>query len=73
MRKYAVIPIEIYNAEDLTSSYPVNAEVGLFQVLEYTEENDPIGDGWVIFSGEDANVKCAEYLEAINNELQTIN
>ena len=66
MRKYAVIPIDIYNAEDLTSSYPVNTEVGLFQVLEYTTEPDPIGDGWVIFSGEDANVKCAEYLNEIN-------
>jgi hypothetical protein len=63
MRKYAVIPIDFYIAEDLTSSYPVNSEVGAFQVLEYVNEPDPIGEHWVIFTGEDANVKCYEYLE----------
>ena len=66
MNKYAIIPIELYNADDLQADYPVNIEYGKFQMLEYVDQPDPIGEGWVIFSGEDANVKCAEYLDEIN-------
>ena len=63
MRKYALIPIADFNDEMLNNeTYPANIEQSGFRMLEYSEQPDPIGEGWVIFSGEDANVKCAEYL-----------
>jgi hypothetical protein len=65
MNKYAVILIEHFDREAL-GSYPIIEEREQYVIIEYTTEPDPIGDGWVIFSGEDANVKCAEYLDEFN-------
>ena len=63
MNKYALIPIDLFTEEMLNSeAHPVNIEQGGFRLLKYSDQPDPIGEGWVIFSGEDANVKCAEYL-----------
>lgn len=62
--KYALIPIELFNEEMLNGvSYPVCIDYGNWKMLEYNDEPDPIGEGWVIFSGEDANIECAKYLE----------
>ncbi len=63
MAKYALIPIADFNEEMLNGvNYPVNIEQQGFRMLEYNGQPDPTSEGWVIFSGEDANVKCAEYL-----------
>ena len=68
MNKYAIIPIELYNADALEAYYPVNIEYGKFQMLEYVEQPDPIGEGWVIFSGDNSNIDCAEFIEQTINE-----
>jgi len=63
MRKYAVIPIVDFSPEMLNGvNYPVNIEQQGFRTLEYNDQPDPIGDGWIIFSGDDANTQCSEYL-----------
>jgi hypothetical protein len=67
MTKYAIIPIDQYDEETLNGViYPVNINYGEFQMLEYNDQPNPTNENWVIFSGEDANVKCAEYLEETN-------
>ena len=64
MATYALIPQDEFTEEMLNGViYPVNIEHGGFRMLEYNEQPDPISEHWVIFEGEDANVKCAEYLE----------
>lgn len=66
MRSYAIIPIEDYSDEMLNDvKYPVVTETLGFKMLEYNEQPDPIGEGWVFFKGDDSNVRCAEYLEDI--------
>jgi hypothetical protein len=64
--KYAVIHIELFNRLEVDGVYSIIDEREKYVLIEYTTEPDPIGEGWVIFSGEDANVKCAEYLNEIN-------
>ena len=64
--KYAVIPIELYNAESLLVKYPIIDVREKYALIEYVTEPDPTGEGWVIFEGEDSNVKCAEYIDEIN-------
>lgn len=60
MSKYALIPIELFNEKMLNGvDYPVNMEYQGFKLLEYNDQPDPTGEGWIIF---DSNVKCAEYL-----------
>ena len=67
MTKYAIIPIDQYDEETLNGViYPVNINYGEFQMLEYNDQPNPTNENWVTFSGEDANVKCAEYLEETN-------
>ena len=66
MTKYAVIHIELFNRLEVEGVYSIIDERETYAIIEYTTEPDPIGDGWVIFSGEDANVKCAEYLATLN-------
>jgi hypothetical protein len=61
MRKYAVNLT--LNMSDFDTSIYLAFESGNYTLLKYHDEPDPQGDGWVIFSGEDANVKCAEYLD----------
>lgn len=69
MNKYALIPIADFVDAMLNGViYPVNIEHGGFRMLEYNDQPDPSGEGWVIFSGDDANAQCAEYLEQRNNE-----
>lgn len=63
MSKYALIPIEQFNEELLNGiDYPVNMQINNYRALEYNDQPDPTGEGWVIFEGEDANAKCAEYI-----------
>jgi hypothetical protein len=64
--KYAVILIEHFNQEEISGVYSIIDERETYAIIEYTTEPDPIGDGWVIFSGEDSNLKCAEYLNETN-------
>ena len=68
MNKYALIPIELFDEEMLSGVvYPVYIDYNeRWKMLEYNEQPDPTGEGWVIFEGEDANVKCAEYINEIN-------
>jgi len=67
INKYAIIKIEHFDREAL-GSYPIIEEREQYAIIEYTTEPDPTGEGWVIFEGEDANVKCAEYINEINEE-----
>jgi hypothetical protein len=69
MNKYAVISIELFNEEMLNGiMYPVRSEMNGHLVLEYLEATpDPTGDGWVLFEGVGANVRCSEYLEQFGN------
>ena len=62
MNRYAIIPIDLYDFDTLTEVYPVNIEYGNYQMLEYTTESDPIGDGWVIFDGDTPNIDCMTYI-----------
>jgi hypothetical protein len=64
MRKYAVNLT--VNMSDFDTSIYLAFESGNYTVLKYHDVADPIGEGWVIFSGEDANVRCAEYLNETN-------
>jgi len=62
MNKYALIPIDQYDEETLNGViYPVNINYGEFQMLEYNDQPNPTNENWVIFEGENSNVKCAEY------------
>jgi len=63
MNKYAVIAIEHFNSEDVYSVYSIIDEREFYVLIEYTTEPNPTGEHWAIFEDEDANVKCAEYLE----------
>lgn len=64
--KYAVISKEVFTEEMLGDvKYPVRSEINEHIVIEYTTEPDPIGD-WILFEGEGANVRCAEYLAQFN-------
>jgi len=66
MTKYALILIELFNIEMLNGvHYPVNIEISGFKMLEYNDQSDPTGEGWVIFEGENSNVKCSEYINLI--------
>jgi hypothetical protein len=64
--KYAVIHIELFNRLEVEGVYSIIDERETYAIIEYTTEPDPTGEGWVIFEGEDSNVKCAEYLNEIN-------
>ena len=66
MNKYAVILIE-YFTPDMAEGYSIVNENEVFVLIEYTTEPDPTNGYWVIFSGEDANVKCYEYLDTLFN------
>ena len=61
--KYAVILIEHFNPEEIAGVYSIVDVREKYTLIEYVTEPDPIGEHWVIFEGEDANVRCAEYLE----------
>lgn len=64
MHTYAIIPIDLFTFEMLNGvDYPISIDINAFKMLEYNSLPDPIGEGWVIFSGEYANVQCAEYLD----------
>lgn len=65
MNKYAVISIEHFNREELQGVYSIVDEREHYVLIEYTTETNPTGEHWVIFSGEGANVKCAEYLQTL--------
>ena len=41
---------------------PTTTEGQVYMMLEYTNQPDPTGEGWVIFDGEDSNVKCSRYI-----------
>lgn len=62
MNKYAVIS-ELEFTEDMLGgvAYPVHSLRNGHVIIEYTIEVDPIGD-WILFEGDGANVRCAEYL-----------
>lgn len=64
--KYAVIVIEYFDRESL-GDYPVIDERENYAIIEYNTEPNPTGEHWVIFEGEDANVRCAEYLATLNH------
>ena len=66
MTKYAVIHIELFNRLEVDGVYSIIDERETYAIIEYTTEPDPIGEVWVIFSGEYANVRCAEYLNETN-------
>ena len=66
MNKYAVIHIELFNRLEVEGVYSIIDERETYAIIEYTTEPDPTGEGCVIFEGEDANVKCAEYINEIN-------
>lgn len=63
MNKYALILLELFTEEILNGVvYPVCIDSGKWKLLEYTTEDNPTGEDWIIFEGEDSNVKCADYL-----------
>jgi len=66
MNRYALIPIELFDETMLNGvSYPVCIDYNeTWKMLEYNDQPNPIGEGWVIFEGEDSNIMCAEYIEA---------
>jgi len=66
MATYALIPVELFS-EEMTNGvvYPVCMDMGNFKMLEYNDQPDPTGEGWVIFDGENSNVKCSEYINLI--------
>jgi len=64
--KYAVIFIEHFNRQEIEGVYSIVDVREKYALIEYVTEPDPIGEHWVIFEGEDANVRCAEYLNNIN-------
>lgn len=69
MSRYALIPIEQFIEEMLNGvDYPVNIEMNNFKILEYNEQPDPTGEGWIIFKGENANIDCAEYLKRFEDD-----
>ena len=63
MRKYAITLT--VNISHFDTSIYLAFESGNYTILKYHDEPDPTGEHWVIFTGEDANVKCAEYLASI--------
>jgi hypothetical protein len=71
MNKYALIPIELFDEEMLSGVvYPVCIDYNeRWKMLEYNEQPDPTGEGWVIFSGDNANIDCAEFIEQTVNEI----
>ena len=70
MNKYALIPIELFDEEMLNGVvYPVCIDYHeRWKMLEYNEQADPTGEGWVIFSGDNSNIDCAEFIEQTINE-----
>ena len=67
MNKYAVILIEFFTPE-MVAEYSIVMETEIYVLIEYTTEPDPSNDNWVIFSGEGANVKCAQYISELTKE-----
>ena len=65
MNKYAVISTDKFIREEVEGTYSIIDERESFVIIEYVTEPDPIGEHWVIFTGKDANVKCAEYLDEL--------
>ena len=68
MNKYAIILQEDFNNDMLNVKYPVNIIYRDYIMLEYVNEPDPIGDGWIIFDGENSNKDCYNYLQENLNE-----
>jgi len=63
MNKYAVISTDKFVREDVEGTYSIIDERESFVIIEYVTEADPIGEDWVIFTGENSNVKCSKYLD----------
>lgn len=69
MNRYAVIQVELFNDEMLIGHYPVIIERNGHVVVEYLEGTpDPAGDGWIVFEGVGANVRCSQYLGGFDND-----
>ena len=69
MHTYAIIPINLFNFEMLNGiNYPIVIDIDNFKMLEYNDQPDPIGEGWIIFKGENANIDCAEYLKTFEDD-----
>ena len=65
MNKYALILLEDFNYESLNGiTYPVILDYNdKWKMVEYTDEPDPVGDGWIIFN---SNIECIEFLKNDN-------
>ena len=65
MNKYALILFSDFTEDMLNGiAYPVNVNIEQYILIEYKDQPNPIGEGWVIFEGEDSNIRCAAYIEA---------
>lgn len=49
-------------------NYPIVIDMDYFKMIEYNDQPDPTGEGWVIFKGENANIDCAEYINILEND-----
>lgn len=65
--KYAVISVENFNEEMLVDYYPVLQRGEQWVIVEYNDQENPSGQGWHIFEGENANRKCAKFLRENEN------
>ena len=63
MNKYAVIPFDKFNSQEVEGVYSIIDVREKYTLIEYVTEPDPTGEHWVIFEGEDANIKCADYMD----------
>ena len=69
MHTYAIIPINLFNFQMLNGiNYPIVIDMDYFKMIEYHDQPDPTGEGWVIFKGENANIDCAEYINILEND-----
>ena len=67
MNKYAVILIEHFTP-DMVKDYSIVTENEVYVLIEYNDQPDPVNEHWVIFQGEDSNLRCSEYLIEITPE-----
>lgn len=72
IRKYAIIPLENFTEEMIKGAeYPVVIEQSGYKMLEYNDQPAPTGEGWILFSGDDSNIKCADFLRD-NSETEPV-